>query len=92
MLTLAGMAIAIVVGFALGLAAALRPNSWIDSLSMGIANLGVAVPTFWLGILLILLFALTLGWYPGNGAGRRAEAHPPGRVAGLGSLPSWPGW
>jgi ABC-type dipeptide/oligopeptide/nickel transport system permease component len=73
MLTLAGMSIAIVVGFALGLVAALRPNSWVDNLSMGIANLGVAVPAFWLGILLILLFALTLGWLPatGQGGGRR---------------------
>ena len=62
-----------VVGFALGLIAALRPNSWVDNLSMGIANLGVAVPAFWLGILLILLFALTLGWLPatGQGGGRR---------------------
>jgi peptide/nickel transport system permease protein len=73
MLTLAGMCIAIVVGFTLGLIAALRPNSWVDSLSMGIANLGVAVPAFWLGILLILLFALSLGWLPatGQGGGRR---------------------
>jgi peptide/nickel transport system permease protein len=73
LLTLAGMSIAIVLGFALGLIAALRPNSWVDNLSMGIANLGVAVPAFWLGILLILLFALTLGWLPatGQGGGRR---------------------
>jgi ABC-type dipeptide/oligopeptide/nickel transport system permease component len=73
MLTLAGMSIAIVVGFALGLVAALRPNSWVDSLCMGVANVGVAIPAFWLGILLILLFALTLGWLPatGQGGGRR---------------------
>jgi peptide/nickel transport system permease protein len=73
MLTLAGMSIAIVVGFALGLIAALRPNTWVDSLCMGVANVGVAVPAFWLGILLILLFALTLGWLPatGQGGGRR---------------------
>ena len=73
MLTVAGMGIAIVLGFALGLSAALRGNSWVDNLSMGIANLGVAVPAFWLGILLILLFALKLGWLPatGQGGGKR---------------------
>jgi ABC-type dipeptide/oligopeptide/nickel transport system permease component len=68
-LTVAGMGIAIVVGFALGLVAALRPNSWVDSLCMGVANVGVAVPAFWLGILLILLFALHLGWLPATGQG-----------------------
>jgi ABC-type dipeptide/oligopeptide/nickel transport system permease component len=68
-LTLAGMSIAILVGFALGLIAALRPNSWVDTLCMGIANVGVAVPAFWLGILLILLFALELGWLPATGQG-----------------------
>jgi ABC-type dipeptide/oligopeptide/nickel transport system permease component len=73
MLTVTGMGIAIVLGFALGLIAALRGNSWVDNLSMGIANLGVAVPAFWLGILLILLFALKLGWLPatGQGGGKR---------------------
>jgi peptide/nickel transport system permease protein len=73
MLTVAGMSIAILLGFALGLAAALRPNSWVDNLSMGVANLGVAVPAFWLGILLILVFALELGWLPatGQGGGKR---------------------
>jgi peptide/nickel transport system permease protein len=72
-LTLAGMSIAVFVGFALGLIAALRPNSWVDTLSMSIANVGVAVPAFWLGILMILLFALQLGWLPatGQGGGRR---------------------
>jgi peptide/nickel transport system permease protein/oligopeptide transport system permease protein len=72
-LTFAGMGIAIVFGFALGIVAALRPNSWIDNVAMGAANLTVAIPAFWLGILLILLFALNLGWFPatGQGGGKR---------------------
>jgi ABC-type dipeptide/oligopeptide/nickel transport system permease component len=72
-LTFAGMGIAIVFGFTMGIIAALRPNSWIDNLAMGAANVAVAVPAFWLGILLILFFALNLGWFPvtGQGGGKR---------------------
>ena len=72
-LTFAGMGIAIVFGFSMGIIASLRPNSWIDNVAMGAANLAVAVPAFWLGILLILLFALNLGWFPatGQGGGKR---------------------
>ena len=72
-LTFAGMGIAIVFGFAMGIVAALRPNSWIDNLAMGAANVAVAIPAFWLGILLILFFALNLGWFPvtGQGGGKR---------------------
>ena len=72
-LTFAGMGIAIVFGFSMGILAALRPNSWVDSLAMGAANVTVAIPAFWLGILLILLFALNLGWFPatGQGGGKR---------------------
>jgi ABC-type dipeptide/oligopeptide/nickel transport system permease component len=45
----------------------------VDNLAMGAANVAVAVPAFWLGILLILLFALNLGWFPatGQGGGKR---------------------
>jgi ABC-type dipeptide/oligopeptide/nickel transport system permease component len=72
-LTFAGMGIAIIFGFSMGIIAALRPNSVVDNLAMGAANVAVAVPAFWLGILLILLFALNLGWFPatGQGGGKR---------------------
>jgi len=72
-LTFAGMGIAIVFGFSMGIIAALRPNSWFDNLAMGAANVAVAIPAFWLGILLILFFALNLGWFPvtGQGGGKR---------------------
>jgi len=72
-LTFAGMGIAIVFGFTMGIVAALRPNSWVDNAAMGAANLAVAIPAFWLGILLILFFALNLGWFPatGQGGGKR---------------------
>lgn len=72
-LTFAGMGIAIIFGFSMGIVAALRPNSLVDNLAIGAANIAVAVPAFWLGILLILLFALNLGWFPatGQGGGKR---------------------
>src|SRR5690606_3321998 len=57
------------VGVAIGVFAATRPNSVGDGLSMGMALLGVSMPTFWLGLLLMLLFAYYLGWLPASGRG-----------------------
>lgn len=68
-LQLAGTAMLITlgVGLPLGLWAALRRNRWPDHLTRAIAFLGVSLPNFWLGFLLILLFAVTLGWLPAMG-------------------------
>jgi peptide/nickel transport system permease protein len=63
-LTLAAMPLAIIIGGGLGLLAALRRGTWVDTLSMGIAISGISIPSFWLGILLILIFAVTLDWLP----------------------------
>ena len=52
--------LALLVGIPLGIAAASRPGSWIDSFVMAIASLGVAVPNFWLGMLLGAVFALEM--------------------------------
>ncbi len=62
-----GMALAIAGGGILGLAAAWRPGSWLDRLSLAVCTLGVAVPTFWLGILLVLGLSLHLGLLPPSG-------------------------
>src|SRR5262249_5410758 len=51
---------AVIIGVPLGIAAAGRQRSWIDSFVMAIASLGVAVPNFWLGMLLVAFFALQL--------------------------------
>lgn len=59
--------LALLVGIPLGIAAALRHNSAIDRLVMSIAVLGFSLPTFFLAILLILVFALTLRWLPSSG-------------------------
>ncbi|HEX6188428.1 MAG TPA: ABC transporter permease [Pyrinomonadaceae bacterium] len=63
-LGLSAYVIALLVGIALGTFAALRPNSWLDYASMAIAMLGISIPNFVLGPLLVLLFSLTLFWFP----------------------------
>ena len=68
-LALASMVVAIGLGVPLGLLAALGRNSWLDVAAMGVALLGVAMPSFWLGFLLIFVFSLHLGWLPATGGG-----------------------
>jgi peptide/nickel transport system permease protein len=54
----------IIFGILMGLAAAVRRGTWIDTVSTTLANIGVTTPPFWLGILLIYLFGLQLRWLP----------------------------
>ena len=68
-LALASMAVAVAIGVPLGLLAALFRNSWLDVGSMVVALLGVSMPSFWLGLLLIFAFSLRLAWFPATGGG-----------------------
>ncbi len=63
-LTLAALAFAIVFGTTMGIIAALHHNRWLDYVAVTIALLGVSIPGFWLALLLILVFSVTLGWLP----------------------------
>jgi ABC-type dipeptide/oligopeptide/nickel transport system permease component len=63
-LTLAGLGFAIVFGTGLGVISALHHNTIIDKLAVLIALLGVSIPSFWLGLLLILVFSVQLNWLP----------------------------
>ncbi|WP_294946637.1 ABC transporter permease [Sulfurivirga sp.] len=67
-LALLALALAVLISLPLGVAAAVHAGRWIDQLAMGVSLLGVAVPNFWLGPMLILLFSLWLGWLPVSGA------------------------
>ncbi len=59
----------VAVGGTLGIVAAMRPNTWIDRVTICVALLGQATPVFWLGIMLIMLFSVRLDWLPVAGRG-----------------------
>jgi peptide/nickel transport system permease protein len=63
----ASLALASLFGIALGIAAALRPNRWPDHLVSTIATLGMSIPSFWMGIVVIIVFAVQLRWLPASG-------------------------
>jgi peptide/nickel transport system permease protein len=66
-LGLVAFSIEIILGIIMGTLAAVRRGTWIDSLSTTLANIGVTIPQFWLGILMIYIFGLKLGWLPISG-------------------------
>lgn len=68
-LTLAALLIAVAIGIPLGVLSAINRGSWIDSLSMIVALIGVSMPNFWLGLLFILFFSMQLGIFPASGTG-----------------------
>ena len=68
-LAFAAMVIAVVIGIPLGLIAGLKPDSWIGRAIMALSIVGFSLPTFWVGLLLIMFFAIELGWLPSNGRG-----------------------
>jgi len=57
----------VVVGLILGTIAAVRQGTWLDQVVMALAVVGVSVPNFWLGLLLIILFSVMLDWLPAGG-------------------------
>jgi peptide/nickel transport system permease protein len=68
-LAVAAMVVAVALGIPLGMVAALSRSSWLDVASMAAALLGVSMPSFWLGLLLIFVFSLHLAWFPATGGG-----------------------
>jgi peptide/nickel transport system permease protein len=67
LLTAGALAIAVLLGLIAGIVSAVKQYSWLDRMSMGVAVTGVSLPVFWTGIMLIIVFALQLRWFPSSG-------------------------
>lgn len=70
-LLLAGtaMLLASILGITIGVLSARNPGGWFDRLGLGLAYLGISFPVYWVGLILILIFAVTLRWLPPSGYG-----------------------
>jgi ABC-type dipeptide/oligopeptide/nickel transport system permease component len=66
-LAVVSLGVAVLIGFALGVTAAIHRGTWLDMTAMTLAVVGVSMPSFWLGIMLLLIFALQLGILPAVG-------------------------
>jgi ABC-type dipeptide/oligopeptide/nickel transport system permease component len=69
LLSAAAMLVVILIGIPAGVASALRPRTAIDYGARVVALIGQSAPTYWIGLMLILLFAVYLGWFPSGGIG-----------------------
>jgi ABC-type dipeptide/oligopeptide/nickel transport system permease component len=85
-LALAAMALAALCGITLGVVSAVRPGGPADRLAMLISYLGVSFPVYWVGLLLILLFAVALRWLPASGSGGLAYLVLPALTLGMRSI------
>jgi peptide/nickel transport system permease protein len=66
-LSLYALVITLIIGLSSGVLAALRQNTWVDQAAMIFAMIGISLPNFYLGLLMIILFAVDLGWLPSGG-------------------------
>lgn len=84
-LAAAALLVAVIVGLSLGILAALRANTWVDQMARGVAIIGVSIPVFWSGLLLIWVFSVGLRWLPATGADDWRHLVMPAVVLGLAS-------
>lgn len=82
-----GLVFSLSVAVPLGAIAALRRDTWIDRVARAVAALGQAAPSFWVGLVLLLVFGVRLGWLPVSGAGSWRHLILPGIVIALPTVP-----
>ena len=82
----AAMLLATVIGITLGVLSARRPGGFVDRFALGLAYLGISFPVYWVGLLLILLFAVTLRWLPPSGYGSLRFLALPALTLGMRSI------
>ncbi|TDS82246.1 ABC transporter permease [Comamonas sp. JUb58] len=82
LLAAASMLVAVLIAVPAGMAAALRRGSWVDHAVSGVAVLGKAMPNFWVAIMLILVFGVSLRWLPVSGSGTWAHLVMPALTLG----------
>ncbi len=73
-LSLTALLLSVLLGVPLGMIAGVKPRSWLARLAMGTSLLGISLPTFWLGLVLMMIFGVWLQWLPPNGRGETASA------------------
>ena len=83
-LALCAMIAAILISFPLATMAAIRRGSWIDRSALSFSLLGLSLPNFWLGPLLMIIFSIQLGWTPVSGRGGLSHLFLPAITLGLG--------
>lgn len=83
LLGLIALVVAHLVAIPLGMLAAVRQNTIIDQLTMGFSMVGMAIPVFWLGLLLVLIFSVHLNWLPAIGSGGWRHVVLPAATLGL---------
>jgi len=82
-LAIAGILISLAIGIPSGVIAGVTENRFVDNAVMVLALVGVSAPSFWLGLLLMLVFSLYLGWFPSFGSGGIAKLVLPALTLGL---------
>lgn len=87
-LALSSLSVTILIALPLGISAALRPNSWIDRFALSTAVSAQAIPNFWLGLMLIILFAVTFPIFPVSGDATWRHYVLPAFVLGASSVPA----
>jgi ABC-type dipeptide/oligopeptide/nickel transport system permease component len=89
LLGVASLGVALAISVPLGVLAAIRKNSWIDRLCLGVAVLGQALPNFFFALLLIMLFSIELHWLPVSGSGTWQHLVMPALALGYYAAPAF---